>query len=153
MQRSKRNLALAAGSALIATSALSGAAFVSTADAGSVQRTLKFVATSDRDHRAGQFGFEGTEIERNHGRFVGYDVITGKFNPRTEQVRIYIAVSRQGGLMFGRVHSLRGDDSRYAGVVTGGSGRFVGARGSITAQNAPHNDERTFVTIHYTLPS
>jgi hypothetical protein len=153
MQNTKRKIALAAGAALIASSVVSGATFVSTADAGTVQHTLKFVATSDRDHRAGRFGFEGTEIERNHGRFVGYDLLSGKFNPRTGQVRIYIAVSRQGGLMFGRVHSLRGQDDHYTGVVTGGSGRFVGARGTITARNAPHNDDRTYVTIHYTLPS
>ena len=151
MQRNKRNLALAAGAALIATSALSGA--VRQHGRRRQRPAHPQVRRHDRpDHRAGQFGFEGTEIERNHGRFVGYDVLSGKFNPQTEQVRIYIAVSRQGGLLFGRVHSLRGDDSRYAGVVTGGSGRFVGARGTITAQNAPHNDDRTFVTIHYTLP-
>ena len=153
MQRNKRKLALAAGAALIATSALSGATFAGTADAGTVQHTLKFVATSDRSHGAGRLGFEGTEIERNHGRFVGYDVLSGKFNPRTEQVQIFIAVSRQGGLLFGRVHSLIGQEDHYRGVVTGGSGRFVGARGTITARNAPANNDRTFVTVHYTLPS
>ena len=135
---------------MIATSALSGAAFVSTADAGSVQRTLKFVATSDRDHRAGQFGFEGTEIERNHGRFVGYDVITGTFHPATESVTIYVALSRKGGLMFARLHST--SPTTFVGKVTGGSGRFAGATGTINARNAPHNDNRTFVTVHYTLP-
>jgi hypothetical protein len=151
MLRSTKKLAIGAVAALIGSTAISGAALVSTADASSVTRHIKFVATSDRNHGLGRVSFTGTEIERNHGRFVGYDVITGTFHPSTEQVKIYIAISRKGGMLFGRVHSLRGDDSRYSGVVTGGSGRFAGATGTIKAQNAPHNDSRTFVDILYTL--
>lgn len=152
MLRSKRNLAMVSAAAVIASTALSGAAVVGTADASSVTRTLKFVAISDRSHGAGRLGFEGTEIERNHGRFVGYDVITGIFNPATRSVRIYIAISRKGGLMFARVHNTPRSESSYVGKVTGGSGRFAGATGTLTARNAPHNDNRTYVTVHYVLP-
>jgi len=150
MQRSKRNLAAGAAAALIASTAISGAAFVGAADASSVQRTLKFVTISDRNHNVGRTSFEGTEIERNHGRFVGYDVITGTFHPATESVTIYVALSRKGGLMFARLHST--SPTTLVGKVTGGSGRFAGATGTINARNAPHNDNRTFVTVHYTLP-
>jgi hypothetical protein len=150
MQRSKRNLAMATAAVVIASTAVSGAALVGAADAAPVTHTLKFVAISDREHAAGHNGFMGTEIERNHGRLVGYDVITGIFNPSTQSVKIYVAITRHGGLLFGRVHST--SQTSYAGRVTGGSGRFAGATGTITAKNAPHNDSRTFVTVHYILP-
>ncbi len=150
MLRSKRNIAMATSAAVIATTALSGASLVGTADASSVSRTMKFVAISDRGHGAGHFGFVGTEIDKKDGRRVGFDVLSGRFNPATEQVKIYIAIARRGGLLFGRVHST--SDTTYAGKVTGGSGRFAGASGNITAHNGPVNDERTYVTIHYTLP-
>ncbi len=152
MLRSKRNLAMAMGTAVIASTALSGAAFVGTADASPASGTLKFVAISDRGHGAGRFGFEGTDINRNHGRFVGYDMISGIFNPRTRSVRIYVAIARKGGLLFSRLHNRPGSQSEYVGRVTGGSGRFAGATGTIIARNAPHNDNRTYVTVHYTLP-
>lgn len=152
MHSRKRNLAMAAGAGLLATAALSGAGLVGAADASTVTHTLKFVSISDRSHNAGRFGFEGTEINRNHGRFVGYDMISGIYNPQTQAVRIYVAIARKGGMLFSRVHNPPGSHSEYVGRITGGSGRFAGAKGTLTAQNAPHNDKRTFVTIHYTLP-
>lgn len=150
MLRSKKKIALATGAALIGSTAISGAAFVHAADAAPTTHTLKFVAISDRNHSAGRFGFEGTEIDRNHGRFVGYDLISGIFNPRTQSVKIYVAIARKGGLLFGQVHST--SETTFVGRVTGGNGRFHGAKGTINAHNAPHNDNRTFVTVHYTLP-
>ncbi|MFY9913939.1 MAG: hypothetical protein WAK18_04665 [Nocardioidaceae bacterium] len=146
----KRNLAMAAGAALVATTALSGAGLAGSADAAPVTHTLKFVAFSDKGHGVGRTGFAGTEIDRNHGKFVGYDLISGTYNPTTQAVQIYIAVTRKGGLLFARVHST--SQTTYVGRVTGGAGRFAGAKGTLTAQNAPHNDKKTFVTIHYTLP-
>lgn len=150
MLSSKRNLAIAASAAVVASTALSGAAFVGTADADSVTRTLKFVAISDKSHEFGRFGFEGTEIDRNHGRLVGYDLISGIYDPSTRQVKIYVAIARKGGLIFARVHST--SDTTYVGRVTGGSGRFKGAYGKLTARNAPHNNDRTYITVHFTLP-
>lgn len=153
MQRSKRNLAMAAGAAMIASTALSGAAMVGSADAAAVQHTMKFVAISDKEHRAGNNGFLATEIDRNHGRFLGYDTISGLFSRQTGNVKIYVAVARHGGLLFGRLHNATPEGDSFVGQVTGGSGRFAGARGTVTARNAPHDDGRTYVIVHYTLPA
>ena len=150
MHPRKRNLAMAAGAGLLATAALSGAGLVGAADASTVTHTLKFVAVSDKGHGLGRTGFAGTEIERNHGKFVGYDVISGTYNPSTQAVQIYVAVTRKGGLLYGKVHST--SPSTYVGRITGGAGRFAGAKGTLTARNAPHNNKKTFITIHYTLP-
>ncbi len=150
MLPSKRNLALAAGAALIATTALSGAGLVGAADATSAAHTYKFVAISDKSHNLGRNGFTGTEIDRVRGHVVGYDVITGIYNPRTQNVKIYVAVTRHGGMIFARVHNT--SQTSYVGRVTGGSGKFAGAKGTLTAQNAPHDNNKTFVTLHYTLP-
>ena len=150
MSRSKRNVAMATGAAVIAAGAVSGAALVNSADASSVTHTMKFVAVSDRSHQAGRNGFMQTEIDRSHGHFVGYDVVSGMFDRQTQSAKIYVAVARKGGLLFLRVRTT--SQTTYVGRVTGGSGKFHGATGSLTAHNAPHNDNKTYVTIHYTLP-
>ncbi len=77
MLSSKRNLAMAAGAALIASTALSGAALVGAADAAKVTHTYKFAAISDKSHNLGRNGFTGTEIDRVRGHVVGYGLLSG----------------------------------------------------------------------------
>ncbi len=150
MLSSKRNLAMAAGAALIASTALSGAGLVGSAEAAPVTHTYKFVAISDKGHNLGRNGFVGTEVDRVRGHVVGYDLLSGIYNPATQNVKIYVAVTRRGGMIFGRVHNT--SQTTYAGRITGGSGKFAGAKGTVTAKNAPRDNNKTFVTLHYTLP-
>lgn len=148
MQLNKRTLAVGGTSALLAVTGFGASTMVNSADAALTTHHMRFTAFSDRNVRFGQSTFGGTEIDRRDGHRVGFDVISGKFNPATRHVTIYVSVARRGGLLHAKVHDV--SPSRYVGTVTGGSGRFKGASGTVTARNLPGNGTRVIVT--YTLP-
>jgi hypothetical protein len=144
----KRTLAVCGTSALLAVTGVAGSTMLNSADAALTTHHMRFVAYSDRNIRFGQTTFGGTEIDRRNGHRVGFDVISGKFNLTTHSVTIYVSVARRGGLLHAKVHDV--SNTRYVGRVTGGSGRFKGASGTVTAQDLKGNGTRVIVT--YTLP-
>jgi hypothetical protein len=146
----KRTLAVGGTSALIAATAFGGSTMVNAADAPSATMHMRFIAHSDRNIRFGPDTFGGTEIDRRNGHRVGFDLISGRFHPATQTVTIYVAVARRGGLLYGRVHAV--SPTQYVGRVTGGSGRFKGASGTVTARNLDQQENRTRVVVTYTLP-
>jgi hypothetical protein len=156
MKISTRMIAPLAATGLLAAG-LGGAAALDAASASRSQptttaaaktHTWKFVAIQTGAHNFGRVTFGGTDKDRSKGKFVGYDVISGKFNIRTHTVRIDFALSRQGGLMYGHVVGTEGGS--YAGAVSGGTGRYKGARGTVTGHNAPQTDTKTYLTIKWT---
>jgi hypothetical protein len=90
---------------------------------------LKFVALPTAGHNTGPRTFVGTEVNRRHGKVVGYDTLSGKFNFQTHRVFVRVAISRKGGLLF--VQANVGESGHFTGKVTGGRGRFSGARGTV----------------------
>jgi hypothetical protein len=150
LQTKKRTLAVGGSAALIAATAFGGFTMVNAADAASSTKHMHFVAHSDRDINFTQRTFGGTEVDRHNGNRVGFDLISGRFDPATQKVTIFVSVARAGGLLFARLHSV--SNTRYAGHVTGGSGRFKGAHGTVTARNLDQQANRTRVNVTYTLP-
>jgi hypothetical protein len=147
----KRTLAVGGTAALIAATAFGGSStMVNAADAPAPTMHMRFIAHSDRNINFGRRTFGGTEIDRRAGHRVGFDLISGKFDPATGTVTIDVAVARRGGLLYGKVHSVSA--TRYVGRVTGGSGRFKGANGTVTARNLNQQGSRTRVVVTYTLP-
>jgi hypothetical protein len=146
----KRTLA-GATAALIAATAFGGSStMVNAADAPAPTMHMRFIAHSDRNINFGRRTFGGTEIDRRAGHRVGFDLISGKFDPATGTATIDVAVARRGGLLYGKVHTVSA--TRYVGRVTGGSGRFKGASGTVTARNLNQQGSRTRVVVTYTLP-
>jgi hypothetical protein len=150
MRINKRTLAIGGTSALIAVTGLGGSTMVNSADAAPTTHHMRFIAHSDRNISFGARTFGGTEIDRRNGHRVGFDLISGRFNPATQSVTIYVSVARRGGLLHAKVHSV--SSNRYVGRVTGGAGRFKGATGSVTARNLDQQGNRTLVRVAYTLP-
>jgi hypothetical protein len=146
----KRTLVVCGTSALLAVTGVAGSTMVNSADAALTTHHMRFITHSDRNIQFGKRTFGSTEIERHNGHRVGFDVISGKFNPATHSVTIYISVARRGGLLHARVHSV--SPTAYVGRVTGGSGRFMGARGTVTARDLKGNNNATRVVVTYTLP-
>jgi hypothetical protein len=89
----------------------------------------------------------GTDVNRHHGKIVGYDTISGKFNPHTHNAFLRVALSRKGGLLFAHI-TIKGPSGPFTGKVTGGRGRFSGARGTVTGFQPKHS-KKTFVRIRY----
>jgi hypothetical protein len=125
-----------------------GAATVNAASAASKVHHMRFVVRPMAEHGTGHGTFVGTEVHRRHGKVVGYDTFSGKFNPRTDKLLLRVALSRRGGLLFVRV--TLGESPRFTGKVTGGRGRFGGASGTVRGFS-PEGSNKTFVRIRYHL--
>jgi hypothetical protein len=155
MKLNARMMAPLAAMALLGTG-LGGAAALDSAVAsgsGDAARsakvhTWKFVALQTGSHNFSRIAFGGTDKNRSKGKFAGYDVISGTFDISTRTADIDFALSRKGGLMYGHVTGTEG--GQYAGRVTGGTGRYKGAKGTVTGHNAAQTDKKTFLTVKWT---
>ena len=151
MQITRRLIAIGVASAATVATGLGVATTVDGASAAAKAPTakahhLKFVAISTAGHGVGPRSFVGTDVNRHHGKVVGYDTISGKFNVQTHRAFIRVALSRKGGLLF--AHVTLGDHGPFTGKVTGGRGRFSGATGTIRGFDVPHSN-KTFVRVRY----
>jgi hypothetical protein len=106
---------------------------------------MRFVAVQSSQHKVSQYGFVAVEKDRRRGVLVGYDTLSGRFDPDTQTVRVHVAVARFGGLLFvsGRVTQ----DGAFTGNVTGGTNFFQGMSG--TANGHTLDNTRTTVRLAF----
>ncbi|HEY2549061.1 MAG TPA: hypothetical protein VGI64_00635 [Streptosporangiaceae bacterium] len=137
--------------AAIATAAAvggTGAFLLPAASAHAVSHTLKFTsvqqATASFSRTMG--AAEDKDVSKA-GKVIGYDVIRFSFNPKNNITTLGVAVDLKGGFLYGVMR----EASRPVihGRVTGGTGAFRGATGTITAKSLNMNDTKTGVTITY----
>lgn len=147
MKPTKRRTLVTLASAAVLTAGV-GATVSTTASADSESHTLKFVAIQGPSTNPTRTTFMANEVEKSNGKVVGFDTISGRFNPKTQSLTIFVAFSRAGGLLYAR---LTGTGTSFHGRVTGGAGAYRGAEGTITAHSASQNSNRTYVTVHYHL--
>ena len=80
------------------------------------------------------------------GKVIGYDVLRFSFNPKTNTASVGVALDTKGGFLYGVLRESSGPVTH--GKVTGGTGAFAGAAGTITARSNK-TGTRTAVTITY----
>jgi hypothetical protein len=90
-------------------------------------------------------GSEDKDVNKA-GKVIGYDILRFSFNPKTNTASISVALVTKDGLLYGSLHESNGPATR--GTVTGGTGIFRGATGTITAKSNK-NGTKTAVTITY----
>jgi hypothetical protein len=120
------------------------------ASAASTPITLKFKAVGLASHNLGKTHFSGAEVDKQNGKVIGHDVFTGTFDAATNKVKLQVALGIKGGFLLLDLQPSAG--THFTGTVTGGTGKYAGATGTITAHSPSQNSNKTFVTIHYTLP-
>ena len=81
------------------------------------------------------------------GKVIGYDLVRVAFNPKTGHASGGVTLVTAGGFLYGVLHLTR--NPVLHGTVTGGTGAFHGATGTITAKPLDHSGHRTAVTIKY----
>jgi hypothetical protein len=79
------------------------------------------------------------------GKVIGYDVLRFTYNPKTHAAAMNVAADFPGGILYGQMFNSGGPVTR--GTVTGGTGAFKGAAGTISAKSLDQNGTRTAVTI------
>jgi hypothetical protein len=151
VQITKRLIAIGVASAATIATGLGVATTVDGASAAAKAPTakahhLRFVAVSTAGHRVGPRAFAGTEVNRHHGKIVGYDTISARFNFHTNKAFVRVAISRRGGLLFAQANV--GQFGHFTGKVTGGRGRFSGATGTLRGFQPKHSN-KTFVRVRY----
>jgi hypothetical protein len=96
----------------------------------------------------GKLDFAGTERIRSRDthEFVGFDTFRGHVKPHT--VVFETAFAFKGGILLTRVHTVGKAPPTYAGHVTGGTGAYAGATGTVRGRAV--GEDNTSLTIRYT---
>jgi hypothetical protein len=95
-----------------------------------------------------QFGQADKDVNSAH-KTVGFDSLNGVFDPKTGSVTIDVSFDAAGGFMYFHLHATDSKGDSFAGKMTGGTGAFKNATGSLVAHNLNKAGSRTAVTITY----
>jgi hypothetical protein len=121
------------------------------ASAHSTAHTLKFTAVS-----LNSANFSKTDAGEIHkdvngaGKIIGFDQIYFHVDPATHKPSGGVTLDTNGGFLYGTLKFT--NNPVQTGKVTGGTGSFKGATGTITAKQLNQSGTRTAVTITYTTP-
>lgn len=118
------------------------------ASAHSTTHTLKFIAVTVKDVKFSKTARGASDKDVNSaGKIIGFDQLYFAFNPKTNKVAGGVTLDTNGGFLYGTLHFTQGPVTH--GTVTGGTGTFKAATGTITARNLNKSGTRTAVTITY----
>lgn len=137
---------LAAGMAATVVAAGIGVATAATGSAATTSHTMRFVGSQLKDV---QSGYTDVATDKNtwKGKTTGYDVTSCVIDIHTHVATCKVAIARAQGILFGRAH-VNVDTGKGSGTVTGGSGGFHGATGTMTIEPGPNQDSNK-ITINY----
>ena len=138
----RTSLAAAGAAALLGGGAL---VFPAVASASSATHTLKFIAITNKQHNFSQTSGGSQETDVNAtGKTVGFDVLYfAATSPTTARINVTFDIS--GGFLYGTANVTK-SGTVTNGKVTGGTGAFAGATGTITAKSAGKNREAIAIT-------
>jgi hypothetical protein len=134
----------------LAAPAVGGAAVLQdSASAQSTTQTAHWVLYQTASHNLRMGDFVGTDrvTDAASGRTVGYDSITGHFDPKAKRATIQAAFSLRGGIIVVRVHLINGGP-KFRGHIVTSTGAFAGATGTVRGHEG--KGKRTWVTLTWT---
>ena len=139
--------AIATATALAGTCAVVVPAASASASAPKTH-TLSFTSVQEAVHNYSQTISSQQDRDVNKaGKVVGYDLLYLVFNPKTETAKLNFTAVTSGGFVYGVASASSSPVSH--GTVTGGTGAFKGAAGTIVAKNLNPSGSKTAVTITY----
>jgi hypothetical protein len=118
------------------------------ASAKPVTHTLKFTAVQTNTATFSRTTGGNAEKDVNKaGKIIGFDVIYFKFDPKTNTASGGVTLDTNGGFLYGVLKFSNGPVTH--GTVTGGTGIFKGATGTIVGKDLNKKGTRTAVTVTY----
>jgi hypothetical protein len=139
---------IAAAGAAVVLAGTGAVLLPAVASAHSTTHTLKFTAVSLKmanfSHTSGG---QAEQDVNSAGKIIGFDVINFKVDPKTHALSGGVTVSTNGGFIYGTLKIT--DRPVIKGTVTGGTGTFQGATGTIVAKSLNKAGTKTAVTITY----
>ena len=116
-----------------------------TADAATTSHTLKIKVTGLGGGHETRSGFVSeSKVTTLDNEFLGYEVDSGSFGPNGITDRIAIALD--GGILYFQTTVTKTSEK---GKVTGGAGKFAGARGSIVSTSHDEQAQTATYTIKW----
>jgi hypothetical protein len=145
---SRTSLGLATAGLLAITGVAVAPQLGSAAPAKAKTHTLKLNARQTANHNIPPNRFVSADTDRSPatGKVLGYDSITGSFNLTTHKVKIDAAVALKKGIITAHLVG-SGDSNTLDGVITGGTGKYKGIKGTIHTTG----NKVTHITFTYTL--
>jgi hypothetical protein len=142
MQKALALAALSSASAI----GIAAVAMPALASSGSTTHTLKFVAVNQKQTQPSKRTFiEDAQAERG-GKVIGFGILDGRITSSTGGVGV-VAFGTKAGLVYAKVTI--NNTPTTTGTITGGTGSFKGANGTISVTNLNKSGSRARVTIHY----
>ena len=138
----RRSIVAAGAAAVLGTT---GALLPAVASASSATHTLKFTAVQVKSIRFTNTTGANQETDVNAGKTVGFDMIYFKATSATSGT-VNITVDVSGGFLYGTA-TVTKSGAITNGKVTGGTGAFAGATGTIAAKTI--SSTKHAVTITY----
>ena len=131
-------LLLAAVPAVAGAAATQETATAVTSTTHTERLLLHVTAGHEFDHKH----FAGTERVRSAatGKVVGFDTFSGRV--LSDRVVFETAFALKGGILLTRGHTVGAAPVRYAGRVTGGTGAYRGATGTVSGRALSREDTR-----------
>ena len=145
----KIRTSIAAAGAAVVLGGAGGLVLPAAASAHTATHTLKVTAVL-----SSQAVFSKTTAGRaendlsSAGKLIGFDVVYVVVNPQTGTASGNVAFDTSGGLLYGKLQFT--SSPVIHGTVTGGTGAFRGATGTIFGKSLNKSGTRTAVTITYT---
>ena len=148
------NLTALTAALLASLTTFTGSAAPATVPAAPTQRahTVKWRLIEATEHSVGKNVRTGTDVVRSvgTGKIVGYDSYTFRSFPARSALRVQIAAAVKGGIVVYAVHGKYSDDV-YHGRILRGTGKFVGAKGKVTASRTGPHGSQALAVIRYQL--
>ena len=139
--------AIATATALAGTCAVVVPA-ASASTSAPTMHTLTFISVQEAVHNYSQtISSQQDRDVTKAGKVVGYDLLYLVFNPKTETAKLNFTAVTGGGVVYGVARA--SSNPVIHGTVTGGTGAFKGAAGTIVARNLNPSGSKTAVTITY----
>ena len=117
------------------------------AGAGTVTHTLAFTSVQKSQVKFSSTSSGSADLDVNKaGKVIGFDMLNFTVNPATGKVAAGVTVDTAGGFLYGVLQTSSGPVIH--GTVTGGTGAFAGATGTITATQKTATRTAVIITYH-----
>lgn len=133
------------GAAAAATLGLAPAGLALASAHSPAATTIKFVATQTAQHHSSKTTFEEVGTDTKNGKKIGYYTLSCQFTSATA-AKCGGAASFSHGMIYFKF-PLSTKSNTFSGTVTGGTGAYSGAKGTVTGKAITQKKEAVTIII------
>lgn len=145
-----RKIAIAAVTGVAALSlAVTGASLAAATPAvHASSHKLRFASVETAQKSFGATTFVSSDRDVRNGKVIGYDVVHVVFHPKTNTFSVTVAATFKAGTLY-LVGTGSGESADFSGRITGGTGVFRGAHGTVAGRAYGAHDQNEKLVVDY----